>query len=47
MRYDKIADVMANKRFEQIKRFLYLSNNIKTLNVCPDNLFKFRPLLMH
>ena len=47
MRYGKIADVMANKLFEQIKRFLHLSNNIKTPKVCPDKLFKFRPLLMH
>ena len=45
MGYDKIADVMPTKRFEQIKRFLHLNNNMQMPKDCPDKLFKVWPLI--
>ena len=45
MRYDKIADVIPTKRFEQIKRFLHLNNNMQIPKDCPDKLFKVWPLI--
>ena len=45
MRYDKIADIMPIKRFEQIKRFLHVSDNMQIPKDCPDKLFKIRPLI--
>ena len=45
MGYDKIADVMPTKRFEQIKRFLHLNNNMQMPKDCPDKLFKAWPLI--
>ena len=45
MRYDKIADIMPIKRFEQIKRFLHVSDNMQMPKDCPDKLFKIRPLI--
>ena len=45
MRYDKIADIMPIKRFEQIKRFLHVSDNMQMPKECPDKLFKIRPLI--
>ena len=44
-RFDKIADVMPTKRFEQIKRFLHLNNNMQMPKDYPDKLFKVRPLI--
>ena len=45
MRYEKIADVMPVKRFEQIKRFLHFNNNMQMSKECSDKLFKIRPLI--
>ena len=45
MRYDKIADILPIKRFEQIKRFLHLSDNMQIPKDCPDTLFKIRTLI--
>ena len=45
IRYDKIADIMPIKRFEQIKRFLHVSDNMQMPKDCPDKLFKIRPLI--
>ena len=45
MRYDKIADVMPTKRFEQIKQFLHLNNNMQMSKDCPDKLLKVQPLI--
>ena len=45
MRYDKIADIMPIKRFEQIKRFLHVSDNMQMPKDCPDKLFKIRPII--
>ena len=45
MRYDKITDVLSTKRFEQIKRFLHLNNNMQMSKDCPDKLFKVWPLI--
>ena len=45
MRYDKITDILPIKRFEQIKRFLHVSDNMQMPKDCPDKLFKIRPLI--
>ena len=45
MRYYQIADVIPTKRFEQIKEFLHLNNNMKMPKDCPDKLFKVWPLI--
>ena len=46
MQYEKIADViMPVKRFEQIKRFVHLNNNMQMSKECLDKLFKIRPLI--
>ena len=45
MRYEKIADVMPVKRFEQIQRLLHLNNNMQMPKECSDKLFKIRPLI--
>ena len=45
MCYDKITDVLPTKRFEQIKRFLHLNNNMQMPKDCPDKLFKVWPLI--
>ena len=45
MRYDKIADVMPTKRFEQIKQFLHLNNNMQMPKDCPDKLLNVQPLI--
>ena len=45
MRYDKIADVMPTKRFEQMKRFLHWNKNMQMPKDCLDMLLKVRSLI--
>ena len=44
-RYEKIANVMPVRRFEQIKRFLHFNDNEAIPKECPDRLYKIRPLI--